>query len=159
MLGDVGSNSPGHWEWGGWDANRRIDGLLLLYARSHDSLCRLVKCEMERMSGIDLLPSGFKECPLVLRGRIYDGSKEHFGFKDGISQPVISGTKRAESEGKISYRQARISLVKPGEFIIGYLNERRSRTSYSVNCDSARGGAFSAPIKARQRDISRIKAA
>lgn len=42
---------------------------------------------------------------------------EHFGFRDGISQPVIRGTRRTA-------RAAANDLVEPGEFLLGYANNQ-----------------------------------
>ena len=47
-------------------------------------------------------------------------SKEHFGFLDGIGQPVIEGTGR---EAKQMNRTGHATVVKAGEFILGYENE------------------------------------
>lgn len=44
--------------------------------------------------------------------------KEHFGFRDGISQPVIRGTHRP-LEGVLDR-----DIVEPGEFILGYRNNQ-----------------------------------
>lgn len=43
---------------------------------------------------------------------------EHFGFRDGISQPVIRGTKR------FTTRPPDRDIVEPGEFILGYRNNQ-----------------------------------
>jgi Dyp-type peroxidase family len=43
---------------------------------------------------------------------------EHFGFRDGISQPVIRGTKR------FSKHPPPRDVVEPGEFILGYRNNQ-----------------------------------
>ncbi|MET0179575.1 MAG: hypothetical protein ABW194_03710 [Novosphingobium sp.] len=45
-----------------------------------------------------------------------DPTKEHFGFRDGISQPVIRGTNKAAAP--VPPRD----LVEPGEFLLGYRN-------------------------------------
>jgi hypothetical protein len=65
--------------------------------------------------------------PLDLRGHFNDDLKEHFGFRDGISQPLIEGTPCRKKAKLPDEMQAHISLVKPGEFLLGYLNERKER--------------------------------
>ena len=132
LLGDVGKNSPEYWQWGGWSANREIDGILLLYAAAKAELEKLIKYEIEAAQkyGIRLLESGRegKGDPLILRGQIYKDLKEHFGFRDGISQPIIDGTPASTSDQICKNpNEARISLVMPGEFVLGYLNERGTR--------------------------------
>ena len=44
--------------------------------------------------------------------------KEHFGFRDGISQPAIRGTTKA------IFRPAQRDIIAPGEFILGYRNNQ-----------------------------------
>ena len=44
--------------------------------------------------------------------------REHFGFRDGISQPVMRGTQRAAAVPPDR------DLVEPGEFLLGYLNNQ-----------------------------------
>ena len=67
--------------------------------------------------------------PIDLRGRFHfdNGFTEHFGFKDGISQPLIEGVPCRKKPEDSDEMEARISLVKPGEFLLGYLNERKER--------------------------------
>jgi Dyp-type peroxidase family len=81
----------------------------------------------------------------TLYGRIYIDRREHFGFKDGISQPVIEGTRRADRLNRSNPKEARISVVKPGEFVLGYLNERGTRTTFSnapMARDLGRNGSY-----------------
>jgi Dyp-type peroxidase family len=152
ILGDVGNNSPAHWNWGGWKDDQEIDGILLLYARSDCSRERLVKTELSQMVDVDPLPDPLEpaDAPLILRGHIWDDLKEHFGFRDGISQPIIEGTNEANRKNP---KEARISVVKPGEFLLGYLNERGARVSYSSAAQS--GGRLSNVAADNSRDLGR----
>jgi Dyp-type peroxidase family len=137
VLGDIGANSPEYWEWGGWSHNSAegIDGLSLLYAPDETLLAALIKSEMDQMGG----HIEFLQCPsrkgnstaLILRGQFrksQDMLREHFGFVDGISQPIIAGTPKASRQGPA---QTRISVVQPGEFVLGYVNERGYRVGSS----------------------------
>lgn len=142
ILGDLGDSSPELWEWGGWKQSRDIDGILLLYASTEPELLSLVEAEINAMAGAEPALRLNGE-PLIIDGRIYDDRKEHFGFRDGISQPLIEGSSRANGNGKKRWRNSddsdygkkptpeekRILLVKPGEFVLGYKNERRIRIS------------------------------
>jgi Dyp-type peroxidase family len=121
ILGDIGDNSPAYWDWGGWKQAKTIDGLLLLYATCGRSLQELIKSELALMEGA-------AESLGTFEARLYDDQKEHFGFFDGISQPIIEGSTRA---GALDPKEARISVVKPGEFVLGYSNERDARITYS----------------------------
>lgn len=142
ILGDLGDSSPEFWEWGGWKQSRDIDGMLLLYATGEPELLSLVEAEINAMAGAEPALRLNGE-PLIIDGRIYDDRKEHFGFRDGISQPVIEGSPKANGNGKkrrrnsgdadhdkkLTREEKRILLVKPGEFILGYKNERRTSIS------------------------------
>ena len=130
-LGDVDANSPVQWEWGGWE-NPPIDGVLLLYASTPQALERLVAHELTAMQGAanpvrpQSIPDGD---PPVLKSWIdRDKPREHFGFRDGISQPLIKGTPAAN---EASAKQTQISVVNPGEFLLGYLNERNARVTFA----------------------------
>jgi len=55
----------------------------------------------------------------VLHAQIRDDFKEPFGFRDGISQPIIRFTKR---DADFSSADRELHVVEPGEFILGYEN-------------------------------------
>src|ERR1700730_15905636 len=139
VLGDIGQDLPANWEWGGWNGDKtqeKIDGVMLLYAFDKTSLNKLIAEETSFMgdAGIEVLTT--------LSGR-FEG-REHFGFKDGISQPAIEGTEQALS---LSKKQRRISVVKPGEFVLGYENERGAKVTVSPSTaqgprDLARNGTY-----------------
>jgi deferrochelatase/peroxidase EfeB len=128
ILGDLEKNSPEHWIWGGWTDNGEIDGMLLLFAASAASLEALIQEELSKMRGAEPLvdPDRAPE-PLILRAQINDSRKEHFGFTDGISQPIIAGTPEAK---RATPKEERILVVAPGEFVLGYPNERGERLGY-----------------------------
>ena len=137
LLGDIGKNSPERWEWGGWNCEI-IHGVLLLFADSKASLEALIDEEAAAMPGaVDRIRT--------LYGRIHADRREHFGFKDGISQPVIEGTPRADRLKRDNPKEARISVVKPGEFVLGYRNERGDPATFSHAAgkrDLARNGTY-----------------
>lgn len=109
MLGDTNMNHPEHWHWGKDElVARKIHILLMLYAREADDLKLFeseIKAEVDEY-GMNV----YREFPTHL----LPGTKEHFGFKDGISQPAVEGYK----EGNFPE-----NIIKAGEFILGYKNE------------------------------------
>ncbi len=120
LLGDVGSSSPEHWEWGGWNGGNDIDGMLMLYADSPVALDSLLNEE------VGLMQPAAEPVGRLMHGRILEGNKEHFGYSDGLSQPLIEGSPAAKAR---SPRDQHINVVKPGEFVLGYENERGFRVT------------------------------
>jgi deferrochelatase/peroxidase EfeB len=100
------------------------------------------------MRGVELLahPKTNPKQELILKGQLDNDSKEHFGFTDGISQPIIEGTSEASRK---SPKERRILVVKPGEFVLGYLGERGDRVGYSSAADPK------AAMKEGSRDLAR----
>lgn len=117
FLGDVNDNDPRQWEWGGRSglkSESRIDCLCLLFGNEH----------------VRPLADVWREVspPISAASLVHDQSaylsndgREHFGFKDGISQPTIRFTKR-DYETTSPEDRAR-DVVEPGEFILGYENQ------------------------------------
>ena len=111
LLGDVGEDAPTGWRWGG-PATDRVDLLVLLYAEDLTLLASQLRRLLEEAERGGLRPvEQLATDPLV--------DTEHFGFRDGISQPTIEGLPRAQHD---------FDVVRAGEFILGYLNEYGQRT-------------------------------
>lgn len=106
ILGDHGESSPDRWRWGGPN-NDAADILLMLYAGDEAALRALVERE-----GKDLPRRGLRLIEQLDSVKL-PGRKEHFGFRDGISQPGIEGYSDDSSPG---------NTVAAGEFVLGYLN-------------------------------------
>ena len=105
ILGDLGKSDPDHWSWGG--CHNESVHVLLLYALDSDSLAALYESHRARFAD-----GGLEEVHDRLDS--YDiGDLEHFGFRDGLSQPKIAGLTRTTDENQI---------VAAGEFILGYPN-------------------------------------
>lgn len=104
VLGDAGASVPDGWAWGG-PSSAGIDILVLLYARDAREL-------EQGLADLNGNRAGVSEVGILPTVPLTD--REHFGFHDGISQPVIEGLGRAGSPS---------NTVRAGEFILGYLNE------------------------------------
>ena len=114
ILGDVGKNEPEKWTWGG-PGNDKFDGAALLYAEDKQKLAAAAarfENNLRKFGHSVVLRIPLKCAPS--RGT----REEPFGFRDGISQPVIRGTFRAQRPFD------KIHLVEPGEFILGYADNR-----------------------------------
>jgi Dyp-type peroxidase family len=106
ILDDTGASAPADWEVGG-PANPPIHALLILLAATRaelDAWCA------EQRAGLAATEGGVVEHQSIAQyGERPAHGHEHFGFFDGLAQPVIKGIK---GQG-----------VQTGEFILGHLNE------------------------------------
>jgi Dyp-type peroxidase family len=106
MLGDIGRSAPQGWRWGG-DSTKPVDLLVMLFAVDPPTLETM---QAKLVGG--LADAAFET--LVELDTSDLGDREHFGFHDGISQPVIQGLGRPAQ-----WRDS----IQPGEFVLGYSNE------------------------------------
>jgi deferrochelatase/peroxidase EfeB len=112
LLGDRDANAPQTWRWGGTPH----DAAVLIYGNEQsdvDALESLLQaiCAEHGASCDHCIP---------LKEIKPNDKTEPFGFMDGVSQPVIRGT----------YKGMRVTdsihLVEPGEFILGYPDNRNN---------------------------------
>jgi deferrochelatase/peroxidase EfeB len=120
MLADTGDDKPSWWLWGAGD--NVTDGAVLAYAADDATLSdsvRMIETSIAvhggRVAHKVRLTTRPKPDPNEKRTRF---APEEFGFADGMSQPVIRGTKRWMREAD------KIHTVEPGEFILGYPDNR-----------------------------------
>jgi Dyp-type peroxidase family len=114
ILGDGGKSAPSEWRWSDAGEQNVVHAVLLLYAKTKDACDTLFKEHCAKLRKAD---SPLGDCSVfeldtqpTPKGIDY----EHFGFRDGISQPVIRGTQRV-ARGV----QPR-DIVEPGELLLGY---------------------------------------
>jgi Dyp-type peroxidase family len=111
ILGDTDENRPAAWTWGG-PTTQPIHVLLMLFGRDESTLASLV-------GGPEFAPAGVRLVIKLEAGRHPD-QKEHFGYLDGVGQPVIEGSGNKKRQVN---RTGHATEIKPGEFILGYGNE------------------------------------
>jgi Dyp-type peroxidase family len=113
LLGDTGGSDKQNWDFGAPDSRekRPIHLLILLYGDSQEGMRAYI-----RSFGLDSVANGLE---LVYRqdaNRAHGDHFEPFGFRDGISQPLIAGlTSTAGPAGH---------LIGIGEFVLGYEDEK-----------------------------------
>ena len=108
-LGDVGESAPENWEkpLGTPDVHVGISALSPDKAQLEAVLARAQEI-YEQMAGIKVIWS--LDCYAL------PTDAEHFGFRDGISQPVIEGS-------GIPGTNSKETPLKAGEFLLGYIDE------------------------------------
>ena len=113
-LGDVDQSAPSTWV--GPFASRRVHGVLILAADDAAALDQLARKQRRTMTaaGIDVV---FDQAGLT---REDQPGHEHFGFRDGISQPGIRGFTQPQNPDDPDQGQPGQDLLWPGEFVLGY---------------------------------------
>ncbi len=113
-LRDRGPGAPERWVFGG-PGQAPVDALLTLASASSERLS-----EDERRLARDLSGDGV-EVVHVERGGLLPGAmagREHFGFRDGISQPAVLGHDDPHDDPATGEPERR--LTPAGEFVLGH---------------------------------------
>jgi Dyp-type peroxidase family len=142
VLSDTGENDPVNWDFGG-PKTAAIHALLILYTDTEERRAELTEEQRRHLTTFG-----------VVEIRVEDGyrpsdSKEHFGFRDGISQPAVEGSGERSSDGE--------TPIKTGEFVLGYENEYGelpASPSVPAGLDSD-GYLYADPDNSGRRDLGR----
>ena len=121
ILGDQDENAPSKWAWGA-EEGKQVEALLLIYAKDEKVLSKQLQQRREEFKA----SGAFIEAKLLEAGRQPD-SHEHFGFNDGVGQPVMEGTGNKERQLR---RTGHATELPAGEFLLGH------RNVYRVTADS-----------------------
>ncbi|HWH34879.1 MAG TPA: Dyp-type peroxidase [Acidimicrobiales bacterium] len=127
ILSDGGASAPELWDWGGsapgHDAVPAADvhAVLLVFASDEETMAEVEAAETGALTAGGAWQVVRRLVPEPLPGRLNVGKfgVEHFGFADGMSQPVIRGSGQEEALGG---DEARRSVIDTGEFVLGYPN-------------------------------------
>jgi hypothetical protein len=113
VLGLTGENHPAHWR--GDVASRALHALVILFARD---VAERDRCERQHRHYLSTLDGVSELSSLNLEALPpFDGiPREHFGYRDRLSQPVIEGTCEQPTPGSGP-------ALKAGEFFLGYQDE------------------------------------
>jgi len=118
-LGDVGADLPEHWEASPPFASRGVHAVLLVSARTEEELDERVAAFEQAGVACGLERVGYQHAAAL--GADHPSDREHFGFRDGISQPTMRGS------GLEDKAHADRQAVAPGEFVLGYPDELGNR--------------------------------
>lgn len=110
-LGDVGSNAPQHWRWGGAAGTPHV--LAMFFTREDADLDAFIA----RTTGPTFAAAFERQATLDTCDQ--DGI-EPFGFADGLSQPTIDWKQESDANAR---RFDYSDVAALGEFLLGYVNE------------------------------------
>jgi Dyp-type peroxidase family len=113
-LGDQGVNDPTQWQWG-HAAKPHV--LLMLYAKNEPTFDTFVQHAREAIAGAFDVMAVKTTSTTLLRDQ-----KEHFGWRDGISTPIV------QEFGSKEPTESWTFPLRPGEFVLGYENEYKAYT-------------------------------
>lgn len=140
-LGDVGADLPEHWEASPPFASRGVHAMLLVSAARMEELNERVAAFEQASVACGLERVGCQ--PAAALGPEHSSDREHFGFRDGISQPTMKGSGLEDKE------HADRLAVAPGEFVLGYPDELGNRTMPSPE-PLGRNGTYAVYRKLQQ---------
>jgi Dyp-type peroxidase family len=109
LLGDTAEADPEHWKWGG-PKNPTLHAMLFIFTIDQDRLEDILDVERGRA----LKHRVTLGAPLDTN---WMGDKEHFGFNDGIAQPLIAGF----GDGQVG-TNGRGLEIPAGEVLLGFAN-------------------------------------
>jgi Dyp-type peroxidase family len=122
-VGDRGASAPGNWLFGA-EHLPGVDAVVTVAADSPEDLhARLdvVRAQLDRHGLTIVFEQSASTLPGAHRGR------EHFGFKDGISQPGVRDFHREDPSNpgrRLGHPGEK--LIAPGEFVLGYRTQTGS---------------------------------
>lgn len=122
ILGDTGDDKPAHWLWGAGE--NAADAVLVIYGATP----AILKSVEAQANAVLAAHGGRVVHRVALRDLdsaaqasghgLKNQEHEAFGFADGVSQPLIKGARRWKAA------RDKIHEVEPGEFILGYPDNR-----------------------------------
>ena len=117
LLGDVGRSAPEQWEQPLGTGEAHV--FLTLHAEHDEALVARIasiRDDLDDLGGIEVVYEQHAVHPL--------GGRDHFGFLDGVSQPVIEGGGVEARPGDgVFGKRGRWRAMKAGDFILGYVDE------------------------------------
>ena len=130
ILGDVGPNNEKCWDWGGASGKgvkgKDIHVFLMLFSAFEGAVKFWADRALAPRSGLALACGG--KDPKTAKTAIFTRLErkpddpthpiEHFGYLDGVSQPMIKGLGRAEHARLNRPETHRLHAVAAGEFVL-----------------------------------------
>jgi deferrochelatase/peroxidase EfeB len=136
MLGFSGNSEPR--QWLGELANPAVHAIVILFARD---VAERDRCERQHREYLATIPGARVVSSLDLEALPpFDGvAREHFGYRDRLSQPVIAETGEQPTPGS--------PAVRAGEFFLGYDDESGTPPPLPRPQVLSRNGSFLAYLR------------
>lgn len=135
QLGDTGMSAPEHWEPQLHDA--AIHAMVMVNAESESARQSRVAALQQAANTFGLI-----EVAGVIWADALAEQREHFGFRDGIGQPSIEGGWVDEPGMGVPQDDGRWRPLKPGEFLLGYTQEREAPSFPPLLLDLCSNGTY-----------------
>jgi Dyp-type peroxidase family len=110
LIGDVGPSDPGTWVAPFTDG--AVPHAVVVVAADVEDDLAAGYADVQAAIGA----AGVSELPPPQDGATLGGGREHFGFRDGVSQPGIKGLTEPSKEPH--------EVIAAGEFLVGYVDEQ-----------------------------------
>ncbi|RMI43235.1 Dyp-type peroxidase [Streptomyces triticirhizae] len=121
-LGDTEASAPEHWLFGA-EEQPAVHAVLTLAADRPEDLARALAEERDE-AGDSGLTVVFEQPAGTLAGSLR--GREHFGFKDGISQPGVRGFDEPDPDDpEHQLGRPGTRIVPAGEFLVGHEKDHR----------------------------------
>ncbi len=108
-LGDQGNEAADRWRW----SDATAEAVLFIYGETPEDLAFASDVHQTLLENYGGVVIQRLSCAPANPEK---PDFEHFGYRDGLAQPVIKGTGRATRGAPAR------DLVEPGEFLLGYIN-------------------------------------
>jgi Dyp-type peroxidase family len=116
IIGDVGDSDPN--QWVGRLGSKDVHAVMIVASDTQADLHQQVSRYVQ-----NIMANGTINLIFVQEGavRLDQPGHEHFGFKDGVSQPGIRGVDQPDDPvGNPDQGHPGQDLLQPGEFVLGY---------------------------------------
>jgi Dyp-type peroxidase family len=133
VIGDTGANHPNHWL--GKLASPDLHAIMILLARDvagRQSSVQEHQSHLAQTPGVEVLSSIDVDAIPP-----FDSPRDHFGYRDRLTQPYIEGTGIEPTPGSGP-------AIKAGEFVLGYPDEEGPQAGLPQPEILSRNGTFMA---------------
>lgn len=138
IVGATGANHPDHWV--GELASPELHAIAMLFARD---VAERERCKREHDQYLSQIGGVNRLSGLDLEALYPEEPREHFGYRDRLTHPVIEGTGEEPLPGSLP-------PIKAGEFFLGYPDETGLQAQMPQPETLSRNGSYLAYLRLRE---------